>query len=69
LLSPGPFGALNEFLDESGYCTSVACDGSVEIEPDAHLLAINTKMAFTVASLLLGIGQGHGSGGADMVIP
>jgi hypothetical protein len=30
----------------------------VEIESDAHLLAIDTKMAFTVASLLLGIGQG-----------
>jgi hypothetical protein len=45
--------------------------GGVEIEPDACLLAINTKMAFTVASLLFGIGQGHrhSSGGADMVIP
>jgi hypothetical protein len=43
----------------------------MEIEPDVHLLAIDTKMAFTVASLLLGIGQGHGHryGGADVVIP
>jgi hypothetical protein len=74
-----PVGALNQFLDESGYCiTSVACKsthfrpgGGVEIEPDAHLLAIGTKVAFTIASLLLGIGQrhGHGSGGADMIIP
>jgi hypothetical protein len=29
--------------------------GGVEIEPDAHLLAIDTKMAFTVTSLLLGM--------------
>jgi hypothetical protein len=31
----------------------------------------HTKMAFTAASLLLGIGQGHGHGfgGADRVIP
>jgi hypothetical protein len=29
----------------------------VEIEPDADLLAIDTKMAFTVASLFLGIGK------------
>jgi hypothetical protein len=41
-------------FDESGYCiTSVACkaahfrpDAGVEIESDAHLLAIDTKMAF-----------------------
>jgi hypothetical protein len=41
----------------------------VHLRPDAG--AIDTKMAFTVASLLLGIGQshGHGSGGADTVIP
>jgi hypothetical protein len=73
---PSPV-VLDPFLGESGYCiTSVACkaahfrpDAGVEIESDAHLLAIDTKMAFTVASLLLGIGQGHRSGGADMVIP
>jgi hypothetical protein len=29
----------------------------VEIELDPHLLAIDTEVAFTVASLLLGIGQ------------
>jgi hypothetical protein len=36
----------------------------VEIESDAHLLAIDSKMTFTVAGLLFGIGKGdgHGSG-------
>jgi len=34
----------------------------VEIESDTHLLAIDTKMAFRVARLLLGIGQSHGHG-------
>jgi hypothetical protein len=51
------------FLDESGYCiTAVACKsthfrpgGGVEIEPDAHLLPTNFKMAFTVRSSFLGI--------------
>jgi hypothetical protein len=60
-----PFGALGQFLDESGYCiTSVARKSAhfrpgtgVEIESDTHLPAIDTKMAFTVARLLLGIGQ------------
>jgi hypothetical protein len=70
-------GRKDQFLKKSGYCiTSVAsrrpifADAGVEIESDAHLLAIDTKMAFTVVSLLLGIGQGHrhGYGGADMVI-
>jgi hypothetical protein len=71
-----PFSALNRFLDENGYCiTTVACKAAdfrpgagVEIEPEAHFRAIDTKVAFTIASLLLGIGQGdgHGSGNADL---
>jgi hypothetical protein len=56
---------LDQFLDETGYCiTMVACKADhfrrragVEIGPDADLLAIDTKMAFTVASLFLGIGK------------
>jgi hypothetical protein len=41
----------------------VACKAT-----QAHLLAIETKMAFTIARLLLGVGQGHGhgSGGAEL---
>jgi hypothetical protein len=62
-----PFGALDQFLDERGYCiTAAACkavhfrpDAGVEIEPDAHLRTIDTKVVFTIARLLLGIGQGH----------
>jgi hypothetical protein len=58
-----PFGTLDQLLDKSNYCiTAMACKatdfrpgGGVEIEPDAHFLAIDTKVAFTIASLLLGI--------------
>jgi hypothetical protein len=53
-----PFGALDQFLGESGYCITLACKAAhfrsgagVEIESDAYLLAIDTKTAFTVASL------------------
>ena len=75
--SPAPFGALNQFLDESGYCiTLVACKAAhfrpaagVEIEPEAHFRAIDTKVAFTIAGLLLGIGQGHGHGSGDADLP
>jgi hypothetical protein len=62
-----PLGALDQSLDESGYCIITAAykaarfrpGAGVEIESDAHLHAIDTKMAFTVASLLLGIGRGR----------
>ena len=51
-------------LDQRSYCIMlVACEtaqlrpgAGVENEPDAHLLT-DTKMAFTVASLLFGVGQ------------
>jgi hypothetical protein len=47
-----------------GYISAdrVPAGDGVEIEPNAHLLAIDTKTALTLASLLLGIGQGHGHG-------
>jgi hypothetical protein len=41
----------------------------VEIEPDAHLLAIETKMALTIATLLLAVSQGHGHGFGDADLP
>jgi hypothetical protein len=45
-----PFGALNQFIGECGYCiTAVARTaahfGSVESESDARLLAIDTEVA------------------------
>jgi hypothetical protein len=65
-----PPGALDQFLDQRRYCiTLVACEAlhfgpgcGVEHEPHAHFLAIDTKMTFTVASLLFGIRKGHGNG-------
>jgi hypothetical protein len=39
-------------------CGPFGPGAGVEIEPDAHFLAIDTKVVFTIASLLLGIGQG-----------
>jgi hypothetical protein len=70
------FGALDQFLDEIRYCiTSVACKAAhfcpgagVEIESDAHLLAIDTKMAFTVLSWPLGIGQVSGRRVSGVVV-
>jgi hypothetical protein len=64
-----PFGALDQFLDEGGYCiTSVVCKAvhfrlvtALRLS-HAHLLAINTKMASRQRGLLLGIGQGHRHG-------
>jgi hypothetical protein len=66
----------DQFFKERGYCiTSVACQAAhfrlvpaLRLSP--NLLAIDTNVAFTIASLRLGIGQGHrhGSGGVNMVI-
>jgi hypothetical protein len=66
LLSGGP-------TMREGYISAAAFPpvAALRLNRTRHLLAVDTKMAFTVASLLLGTGQGHtyGSGGADMVMP
>jgi hypothetical protein len=52
-------------------CKAAQFSPLVPLNPTRTFSPSTTKMALTVASLLLGTGQGHGhgSGGVDMVIP